>query len=171
MKTIITGIKKLKEGESVGYGHTFTAPADMTIATIPVGYFEGINRKLSYSNLSYSNMEIDASLSGNSDSSNKLDANHGVILVGEKRVPCPIIGRVSMNITSIDISKLNSSDRSPDFHNNVFNSNVKIGDEVVAISRNGADKNSIVNIAKKCGTISYEIVVHIPAHLKRVVIN
>jgi len=129
MKTIVTGIKNLKEGETVGYGNTFKAHQNMKIATIPVGYFEGIDRKLS---------------------------NNGAILVGPKRIVCPIIGRVSMNITSIDISNAGE---------------VNVGDEVVAISNNPNDANSIVNIAKKCGAISYEIAVHIPAHLKRVVVE
>ena len=133
MKTIITGIKNIKEGETVGYGNTFKAEKDMVIATIPVGYYEGIDRRLS----------------SGSDNQTK-----GIILVGQKRVPRPIIGRVSMNITTIDITDV------PELN---------VGDEVVAISGNPTDENSIVNIAKKCGTISYEIAVHIPAHLKRVV--
>jgi len=137
MKTIITGIKDLKEGESVGYGNTFKAPMNMKIATIPVGYFEGIDRRLSHSNTD------ENSISG------------GSVLVGAKRTTCPIVGRVSMNITSIDVSKI------PD---------INVGDEVVAISGVSSDANSIVNIAKKCTTISYEIVVHIPAHLKRVMV-
>ena len=144
MKTIITGIKKLSIGETVGYGNSFKATQDMTIATIPVGYFEGVDRRLSCSN-----------------TSSVPTSDGGVVLVGIKRIPCPIIGRVSMNITSIDISKIvnESSD------------GVRVGDEVVAISSVTADENSIVNIAKKCGTISYEIAVHIPAHLKRIVVG
>ncbi|MEK7501302.1 MAG: alanine racemase, partial [Patescibacteria group bacterium] len=73
MKTIITGIKKLQIGETVGYGNTFTAQKNMTIATVPVGYFEGIDCRLS---------------------------NSGIILIGPENIPCPIIGRVSMNITT-----------------------------------------------------------------------
>ena len=36
MKTIVSGVKKLKAGETVGYGNTFRADKDMTIATVPV---------------------------------------------------------------------------------------------------------------------------------------
>jgi alanine racemase len=43
LKTIITGIKKIKKGQTVGYRNSFTACKDTTIATIPVGYFEGLN--------------------------------------------------------------------------------------------------------------------------------
>ena len=36
------------EGESVSYGHTWTAPADTTLALVPVGYADGVPRSLSY---------------------------------------------------------------------------------------------------------------------------
>ncbi len=129
MKTIVTGVKKLSKGETVGYGNTFTATADMTIATIPVGYYEGLDRRLS---------------------------NKGYVLVGDKRISCPIIGRVSMNITSIDVSKVD----------------VKIGTEVVVISHIPSDPNSIPGMAKISGdSIPYEMAVKIPPHLKRVVVE
>jgi alanine racemase len=127
MKTIITGIKHIKEGEVVGYGKTFTADKDMTIATIPVGYYEGLDRRLS---------------------------NRGIILAGSERRPCKILGRVSMNITTIDITGMQ----------------VEINTPVVVISKNTKDPNSIIEIAQTIDTISYEVAVKIPAHLKRVVV-
>jgi len=129
MKTIITGVKTLKKGETVGYGNTFKALSEMLVATIPLGYCEGVDRRLS---------------------------NRGTVLVGENRIPCPIIGRVSMNITTIDVTKIQS---------------VNEGMEVTVISNNTNDPNSIVSIAKKCDTIPYEIAVKISAHLKRVVVD
>lgn len=129
MKTIITSVKKLGRGEHVGYSKTFTAPKDMTIATVPVGYFEGIDRRLS---------------------------NIGTILVGEKRTPCPLIGRVSMNISVVDVSAI---------------PHIQVGAEAIIISDNTADQNSVRNIAKLCGTITYEVTSKIPLHLKRVVVK
>ena len=129
MKTIITGVKHIKKGDAVGYGGTFTAAGDMTIATIPAGYFEGVDRRLS---------------------------NIGIILVGPEKVACPIIGRVSMNITTIDVSKVRDA---------------KIGMEAIVISDDPSGENSMNGIAKKCGTISYEIAALVPAHLKRVVVE
>ena len=129
MKTVVTDVKKLKAGETVGYGNTFKAVNDMTIATIPAGYYEGIDRRLS---------------------------NSGTILVGLERIPCPIIGRVSMNITSIDVSKVKDP---------------KIGDVAIIISNDANDQNSFASIAKLCGTITYEGAVKIPAQLKREVID
>ncbi|MDB5239278.1 MAG: Alanine racemase [Candidatus Parcubacteria bacterium] len=133
MKTIITGIKKLAAGQSAGYGATFTAMYDMTIATVPVGYFEGVDRRLS--------SDPDGSV-------------RGFIQVGPNRIACPIIGRVSMNITILDVSAV------PD---------AKIGTEAVVMSSETKDPNSLASMAKACGMIDYELAVHIPEHLKRVV--
>ncbi|MEY3470873.1 MAG: hypothetical protein RLZZ223_223, partial [Candidatus Parcubacteria bacterium] len=90
MQTIISGVKKISKGDTVGYNDTFVAPRDMLIATIPAGYAEGIDRRLS---------------------------NKGQVEI--KGVLCPIIGRVSMNITTIDVSDV------PE---------VKLGDTVTIIS-------------------------------------
>ncbi len=129
MKTILTSIKQLNAGETIGYSNTFRAEKNMTVATIPVGYYEGIDRRLS---------------------------NAGTVLVGPERVPCPIIGRVSMNIASIDVSRV---------------AGPKIGMEAVVISNKPEDVNSAFNIAKTSGTITYEVTTKIPAHLKRVVVG
>jgi alanine racemase len=129
MKTLISGVKHIKRDDKVGYNNTFIAPKDMTIATIPVGYFEGLDRRLS---------------------------NKGSVQVGNDAVACPIIGRISMNITSIDIGKCK---------------NVSMGDCVTVISSNVRDTNSINSMSSICDTIPYEIAVKIPEHLKRVVIE
>lgn len=126
MKSVISGTKTIEKGEQVGYGITFEAPKQMHIATIPVGYFEGVNRGLS---------------------------NKGFVKVGEKF--CPIIGRVSMNITTIDVSEAPEA---------------KINTPVTVISSDPADKNSVQNIAKTAGTIERDILVHIPQGLRRKVI-
>ncbi len=126
MMTRITSVRTLSKGESIGYNATFTAPRDMRVASIPAGYFEGVDRRLS---------------------------NKGSLVVAER--PCPIVGRVSMNITSLDVSKL---------------PNARIGEKVIVISDDAAAPNSVEGIAKTCGTIPYEILVHIPTHLRRTVV-
>lgn len=129
MKTIITGIKNIKKGQTVGYNNTFIANKDTTVATVPTGYFEGLNRKLS---------------------------DNGFFELSKNKIMCPIIGRISMNISTIDVSEV------PD---------IKIGDEVIIISNNPNNKNSIQSMAKITQTIPYEIVTYIPEHLKRVVVE
>lgn len=128
MSTILTNIKKLNKGETTGYGNAFEAKREMTIATVPIGYSEGLDRRLS---------------------------NNGAVQVGPDKIACPIIGRVSMNMTTIDISKLK---------------NPRFGMEVTVISDNAEDPNSIQSIAKNCKTNTYEIAVKIPGHLKRIVV-
>jgi alanine racemase len=47
LKSKISQVKQLKKGDSVGYSRSFIAKGDMTIATVPVGYADGLNRSLS----------------------------------------------------------------------------------------------------------------------------
>lgn len=123
MRSIITGTKTIRPGDSIGYGFDFTAKEAMQIATVPVGYFEGVDRRLS---------------------------NKGYFKIG--RSFCPILGRVSMDISTIDVSQVPS---------------VAYLDEVVIISCQPEDKNSIQNIANACNTIPYDILVRIPSLLSR----
>jgi len=44
LKSVISQIKNIKKGENISYNRTFTAPNDMKIATIPIGYADGIKR-------------------------------------------------------------------------------------------------------------------------------
>ena len=126
MTTRITSLRTVPEGETVGYNATYRAAVPTRIASIPAGYYEGVDRRLS---------------------------NKGFVYVRE--IPCPIVGRVSMNITSIDVSDV---------------PNVHAKDTVTVISKNPADKNSIEQIAATCATIPYEILVRLPAHLRRSVV-
>ncbi|MBI4127866.1 MAG: alanine racemase [Parcubacteria group bacterium] len=126
MKTIVSAVKELAARDYVGYGLTFRAEKPMKIAVVSVGYFEGVDRRLS---------------------------NRGVFKIHDQF--CPIVGRVSMNITTVNVSSL------PD---------VKEGDEVTVISKEREDPNSIESIAKICDTIPHEILVHIPQHLRRTVV-
>jgi alanine racemase len=81
-KTIISQIKQIKGGESVGYSRAFVAPFDMTIATIPVGYADGLRRNMSN--------------------------GQGYVMVrGEK---APIVGNVCMDMTMIDVSAAHCSE-------------------------------------------------------------
>ena len=50
LKTIISQIKKIPKGESIGYGRKCFAKKDMLIATVPIGYADGLNRILGNGN-------------------------------------------------------------------------------------------------------------------------
>jgi len=116
-KTMLIQIKRLARGESVGYGRTFKAENDMIIGVLPVGYADGLDRGLS---------------------------NEGNVIVAGKRAP--IIGRISMNLTTIDLSNIQ---------------NVNVGDEVVLIGRQGSEEISADELAGKLNTINYEVVTRI----------
>ena len=47
LKARITNIHTLKKGDGISYGHTFIANKDTLVATIPIGYADGIARNLS----------------------------------------------------------------------------------------------------------------------------
>lgn len=72
--TRVSLVKRLQAGEAIGYGLTWTAPHDATIATLPVGYGDGLRRRLS---------------------------NVGAVVVGGRRAP--IRGRVSMDQTLVEV--------------------------------------------------------------------
>lgn len=70
-------IKTIDKGTTVGYGAAYTARQKETVAILPLGYNEGINRELS---------------------------NQGYFLL-KNRIHCPIIGRISMNMTAIKVPR------------------------------------------------------------------
>ena len=52
-KTVISQLRQVKKGETVGYGRSGKVEKDAVIATIPVGYADGINRHLGNGNYSF----------------------------------------------------------------------------------------------------------------------
>lgn len=123
-KSKIIQVKKLQKGDRVGYSGTFTAKKPLTLGVLPLGYYDGVDRRLS---------------------------NKGFVTADG--TPCRIIGRVSMNITTIDLTKV---------------TNVTIGQTVTVYSSNPADPNSIANAAKLCKTIPYDLLVHLASSTKRI---
>ena len=76
LKTIISQIKKIAVNDSIGYGRAKIAHQEMMIAIIPIGYADGLNRKL-----------------GN---------GKGKVLINNKFAP--IIGNICMDMCMIDIT-------------------------------------------------------------------
>jgi alanine racemase len=69
--------REIAAGETVGYGATWTAPADTRLATLAAGYADGLPRLLS---------------------------NAATLWHGDR--PCPLVGRVSMDLVTVDIGHL-----------------------------------------------------------------
>jgi alanine racemase len=78
LKTIISQIKKVKAGETIGYNRKGVASTDRIIAIIPVGYADGFNRRL-----------------GN---------GKGKVMI--KGIPARTIGNISMDSCMVDITEL-----------------------------------------------------------------
>jgi alanine racemase len=77
VRTKIVSLRTLRQGESTGYGGTFVAPRKSKIATVPMGYADGLSRALS---------------------------NRGQSLVRAHRAP--IVGNVSMDMTTLDVTDI-----------------------------------------------------------------
>lgn len=75
-RTKIIQIKNIPAGAKIGYGGTFRASKEMRLAILPVGYFDGYDRKLSN--------------------------NSQVLINGQK---CPVVGRICMNLMMVDASR------------------------------------------------------------------
>ncbi|HEU5018885.1 MAG TPA: alanine racemase C-terminal domain-containing protein, partial [Pseudolabrys sp.] len=126
----ILDVRHVRRGETVGYGATWTARKNARIAVAAVGYADGIPRALS-----------------GSDS-----APGGEAVVAGKR--CPIAGRISMDLTAVDISEV------PDGAG-------RRGELVTVIG----DGISIDRVADLAGTIGYEILTRLGRRFHRVYVN
>ena len=124
-KTRIGLIRDMPKGSSISYGRTFIAPRKMRIATLTCGYADGYPRGLS-------------------------NRDAAVLVHGQR---CPLLGRVTMDLMMIDVSKI---------------ANVQVGDEVVLMGRDGNEEIPCAELAEKAGTITWEITTRIGARVQRV---
>lgn len=124
MKSHITHVKRVKKGETVGYGATYTLPEDKLIATVGVGYADGYPRALS---------------------------NRGRMLVHGCYVP--IVGRVCMDQTMIDVSSID---------------NIKVGDEVVLFGTQGKNSIWVEELADMSASFNYEFVCNVNRRVPRI---
>ncbi|KKP38204.1 MAG: alanine racemase, alanine racemase [Candidatus Peregrinibacteria bacterium GW2011_GWF2_33_10] len=76
-KTIISQIREIPENEYIGYGCTYKTTRKTKMAVLPIGYYDGYDRKLS---------------------------NKGCVLIKGKRAK--ILGRICMNVTMVDITDI-----------------------------------------------------------------
>lgn len=120
--TKIIQVKNVPSGTKIGYGGTYEAKIPTKIAVIPVGYWDGFDRKLS---------------------------NRGYVLIKGKK--CPIAGRICMNLSMVDITGLD----------------VKEGDKVTLLGKDGEERINAEQLADWCGTINYEIITRINSQLPR----
>jgi alanine racemase len=125
-KAKLLAVKDIPEGALVGYGGSFRAPRPMRIGILGAGYADGLFHRLS---------------------------NRGKVVADGKLTP--IIGTISMDLTTIDLS--HTAALGP-------------GDEVTLLGAEGDASLDAQQIAKTAGTISYNILCSISARVRRVYI-
>jgi len=113
-KTRVLAVSEVPAGALVGYNGTFRAERPMRLALLPVGYADGLRREMSSSNV---------------------HAGGWVMVRGQR---AGIVGRVSMNLTTVEVSGIPG---------------VAAGDEVVLLGEGITAEDH----ARICGTIAYEI--------------
>jgi alanine racemase len=123
----LIGIRDVPAGTSIGYGQTFTAPLRMRVGLLPVGYADGYRR--AFSNLAQ------------------------VIVHGK---PCAVIGRVSMDLMTIDLTQI---------------PHAALGDEVTLLDDDPLSPASVYKLAEWTQTIPYEIFCNIGPRVKRVAVD
>lgn len=120
-------LKWVEAGETIGYGCTFEASRKSLIATLPIGYHDGYMRGLS---------------------------NRGNVII--RGTYAPVVGRVSMDLTLIDVTNV---------------AGVEVSDKVTLL---GVDKESpdlvitAEDLGRTVGTLSYEVTCGVSERVPRV---
>ncbi len=123
LSSYIAAVKRARAGESVGYGRRFVAESDTKIATIPIGYADGVRRALS---------------------------NNCEVLVRGHRYP--LVGTVSMDNITLEAGP---------------RTDIRIGDTATIIGADGSARQTAEDLARRIGTINYEIVCGISRRVPR----
>jgi alanine racemase len=123
-RTRVGIVKRLPAGTTVSYGRTRTLGRDSRVAVLCAGYGDGIPRAVS---------------------------NRASILVHGVR--CPVLGRVTMDQTIVDITDVDG---------------VASGDEAVIVGRQGNDEISIGEFSRWADTIPWETLCSVTKRVPRV---
>lgn len=125
LSTRVVALKDLPPGHAIGYGRTArTAEEPRRIAIVALGYSDGYPWALS---------------------------NRGWMLMHGVR--CPVLGRVSMDVTTLDVTALGER--------------IHPGDEVVVFGPN-PDEPNLLDLAELAGTIPYELLTRISPRVRRI---
>jgi alanine racemase len=120
LKSKLIAIRELPKGTTIGYGRTFQLSRNTRVGTVAIGYADGLPIALS---------------------------KKGFLSV--RGMVCPIIGRVSMDYTTIDLTEVEDAE---------------IGDDVICLGKSF----EVNEWALQADTITYDIICSIGARVKRV---
>ena len=123
LRSLVTHVKTVDSGDTVGYGATWVAPVKSRVATVAIGYADGVLRAR---------------------------ANRGHVLVRGR--PAPLIGAVSMDAITIDVTDVPGA---------------AMGDVVTLMGTDGDERISAEEVAEWSNTISYEVLTAIGPRVKR----
>ena len=126
LKTRVGQVKELPKGHCVSYDSTFITKKKTKTAVLPIGYYEGLDRRFS---------------------------NNGFVKINGKYAP--IIGKVCMDLVVVDVSNIKD---------------VKVGDEAIVIDNDSKSLNSADNMARRVGTVNYEITAKLDTKIPRIVV-
>src|SRR5579862_1011526 len=121
-KATVLAVKDIAAGSLIGYGGIHRAEQPMRIAVLAAGYADGIPHRLS---------------------------NRGSVIAKGRLVP--MVGAVSMDLTTIDASSC---------------SDLRVGEAVTLLGSEGAVSIDAQQIARLAGTISYSVLCGISARVK-----
>ena len=122
LTSAVISVRDVAPGESVGYAAMWTAQRPSRIATVTIGYGDGYPRRA--------------------------ESGTPVLVTGQR---AELIGRVSMDMISVDVTHLDS---------------VKIGDEVIL----WGEGLPAAEVAQHADTIGYELTTRMPMRTPRVVV-
>ena len=120
LKTVITHVESIGAGETVGYNRTYTADKPTRVGILPIGYADGFPPELSN--------------------------GVGSVVVNGRRAP--IIGKICMDMTMIDLTGIDARE----------------GDDVIVYG----EENRIDDIAARIGKIPYHLLTAISKRVQRV---
>ncbi len=124
LSSYVAAVKAAAPGESAGYGRRFVARSDTWLATVPIGYADGVRRALT---------------------------NNCDVLIGGRRYA--LVGTVSMDNITVEVGAQDA---------------VACGDPVTIIGVDGGERITAEELARRIGTINYEIVCGVSARVPRV---
>ncbi len=123
LTSYVAAVKRAAPGESVGYGRRFVAPRETWLATVPIGYGDGVRRGLT---------------------------NNCDILIAGRRFP--LVGTVSMDNVTAEVGAPEA---------------VRLGDTATLIGRDGLQRQTAEDVARRLETISYEVLTGLSARVPR----
>jgi len=122
--TRVALVKRLPRGTSISYGRTHVLARDSIVAVLAAGYADGLPRAAS---------------------------NRGVVLI--RGVRCPILGRITMDQTVVDVTDV---------------SGVASGDEVTLVGRQGRQEITLAEFSRTAETIPWETLTSVTKRVPRI---